>query len=95
MTGIKRIAAERKRQIEAGWNDGFVDGCLENELSDAAVCYAFPERSLSEKNMIFQKYWPWRGEMDAGMDRISQLVKAGALIAAEIDRLQRLEGKEV
>jgi|ERR1041385_2674586 hypothetical protein len=34
--------------------------------------------------------WPWEAEWyKPGKDRIRQLVKAGALIAAEIDRLKR------
>lgn len=32
---------------------------------------------------------PWHGRPDSTDDRIRNLVKAGALIAAEIDRLQR------
>jgi hypothetical protein len=95
MTGIERIAAERKRQMEEeGWNDSFIDSCMENELADAALCYVFPERSLAAKNMFFQMYWPWPGMTGAELDRISQLARSGALIAAEIDRLQRLEEKE-
>lgn len=40
-------------------------------------------------------HWPWHNEHwkpsqgDSNQDRIKELVKAGALIAAEIDRLQR------
>jgi hypothetical protein len=40
--------------------------------------------------------WPWdKGWWKPTPDnRIRELEKAGALIAAEIDRLQRMEGKE-
>lgn len=42
------------------------------------------------------KFWPeswWSGWWRPNRyDRVRELVKAGALIAAEIDRLQRLEG---
>jgi hypothetical protein len=95
MTGIERIAAERKRQIEEeGWNDSFIDSCTEDELSDAALCYVFPEHPWLEKSKIFQKYWPWTGMTGAELGRVSQLARAAALIAVEIDRLQRLEEKE-
>jgi hypothetical protein len=83
MTGIELIAAERKRQIE---EEGFTaereDRWRKSELAVAAVCYARP--SLA-------RFWPfdrsyWKPDSD---DRIRELGKAGALIAAEIDRLQR------
>jgi hypothetical protein len=99
MTGIERIAAERKRQIEAGWNDGFADGCVENELVNAAICYAMTEEdrehSPNPLYSLLDKFWPWfDGWEPTPNNRIWELEKAGALIAAEIDRLQRLEGKE-
>lgn len=41
----------------------------------------------------WQDPWPWGEECDkrSNPDRIRNLVKAGALIAAEIDRLQRIQ----
>jgi hypothetical protein len=91
MTGIERIAAERKRQIE---EEGFTaehDDCLgAGVLAAAAACYAVP--SLAEKAWLwpFDRSW-WKPTPD---NRIRELEKAGALIAAEIDRLERLEGRE-
>jgi len=40
--------------------------------------------------------WPWEDRFwkPTPNDRVRELVKAGALIAAEIDRVQRLENKE-
>jgi hypothetical protein len=96
MTGIERIAAERKRQIEekgctAEHDDQWEDG----ELSRAAASYAYPP-----DNGIHSSWrvalWPWADEWyrPTPENRIRELEKAGALIAAEIDRLQRLEEKE-
>lgn len=78
--GIERIAAERQRQIEKeGWtpeHDRIEHGGW--ELRDAAVAY------LEQDG----KYWPWDGGFKpTPNDRIRELEKAGALIAAEIDRL--------
>ena len=98
MNGIELITAERKRQIEEeGFtteNDRFYD--LE-ELAGAAVCYALPERvrdwvfpdnkTLQEHLWPFEDRW-WKPSPD---DRIRELTKAGALIAAEIDRLRLVE----
>ena len=42
-----------------------------------------------------QRFWPWReGEWKPTPDdRVRDLAKAGALIAAEIDRIQRARGR--
>lgn len=41
---------------------------------------------------LFEYFWPWERQWwkPSPENRIRELVKAGALIAAEIDRLQRL-----
>jgi hypothetical protein len=103
MTGIELIAAERKRQIEEeGWNDSFVDSCMMNELSDAAVCYALSKKDRDLDVLVcdgvqylFNRLWPWYDKQwkPTPNNRIRELEKAGALAAAEIDRLLRLEEK--
>jgi hypothetical protein len=94
-SGIERIAAERKRQIEKeGYFAEDDDAYVEGELAFAAAAYAvtddgfFPQR----REIIL---WPWSSEWwkPSPENRIRELEKAGALIAAEIDRLQRLEAK--
>jgi hypothetical protein len=95
MTGIERIAAERKRQIEEeGWTAEHDFQWSKGELTKAAVCYLYPGDELMPKWK--KTFWPW----DAGWwkpspaNRVRDLEKAGALCAAEIDRLQRLEEKK-
>ncbi len=101
MSGIDRIAAERLRQLErecysAAHDDERNDA---GELAIAAACYAaysaglplYKERRCSGI-VEFRDPWPWQDEYDKrgpDADRIGLLVKAGALIAAEIDRLER------
>lgn len=91
-TGIELISDERQRQIEVeGWNADHDDIANNDEqLAQAAAIYALPE---IYRNYEFQvsNIWPfgmewWKPTPD---DRIKELTKAGALIAAEIDRLQR------
>ena len=55
----------------------------------AAACYAVPD-------VFSQGYWPptWDFSWYKPTTRIRDLVKAGALIAAEIDRHQRIEIKK-
>jgi hypothetical protein len=93
MTGIELIAAERKRQIEVeGWTADHDDRWVNGELAEAAATYA----SLPHHEGAFINWrtlhWPFDIEWyKPEENRIRELEKAGALVAAEIDRLQRLE----
>lgn len=90
MNGSERIAKERKRQIEVeGWNSEH-DGNHGDDLAWAAVCYAAPGPVFESQGV---DPWPWESGWDKRKkhDRIRQLEIAGALIAAEIDRLLRLQ----
>ena len=95
-TGIELIAEERQRQIEKeGWTPEHDDQHNTGDLAHAAAAYASAElyrRTASEGYDNTPHIWPferkwWKPTPD---DRIRELQKAGALIAAEIDRLQRL-----
>lgn len=101
-TGVELIAEERKRQIDVeGWGKGH-DACHDqNELALAAICYAFPQNNIQIGDedgrvnplvvMIERiRFWPWgmKWWKPSPKNRVRELVKAGALIAAEIDRLQ-------
>jgi hypothetical protein len=89
MNGAELIAAERKRQIEVeGWTPEHDDSFKDGVLSDAGAAYALASRLHDEQLAL--EIWPfdleWWKPTD---DPVRQLVKAGALIAAEIDKLQR------
>lgn len=93
-TGIEIIAEERKRQIEVeGW-DSEHDKIANNDeqLAEAAALYALPEIRRTYEYDV-NNLWPWNKKWwkPTPNDRIRELAKAGALIAAEIDRLQRLK----
>jgi hypothetical protein len=99
-TGIQRIVDERARQIaKEGWTPEHDDEHVEGELALVGALYATPE---------FEDKWPstwckdwdkrilpeYRNSLLPTAARIRELEKAGALIAAEIDRLMRKrEGK--
>lgn len=97
MTGVERIAKERNRQIEKeGWTDMHDDDHICEELAVAGACYAVasvPNISVKAGTMATHPAWPWEDKWfkPTPDDRIRELEKAGALIAAEIDRLQRIE----
>lgn len=68
------------------------------EMSGAAACYAIAANELSSSppylNPPNMSLWAWDFRWwKPGRCAIRCLVKAGALIAAEIDRLQRLNSK--
>jgi len=95
LTGAELIAAERLRQIsKEGWSARHDDNHHIKELSIAAASYLSTHNSpvYFEGSMICtaRHDWPWSMEWwKPSQDPIRNLVKAGALIAAEIDRLQR------
>ena len=93
MIGIEIIAAERKRQVEKeGWTAEHDSRFIVGELGLAAACYAIPPEFRNEDGGCGDM-WPWGLEWwnPTKDDRIRELAKAGALIAAEIDRLQKKE----
>jgi hypothetical protein len=86
MTGVERIARERNRQIfEEGWDGPHDDEHVNGELAAAAHAYLL---EVLDADGIFS--WPWDVSWwKPSDDPIRNLEKAGALIAAEIDRLSR------
>lgn len=89
-TGIELITEERQRQIEKhGWTAEHDAEHSNNELSKAAIVYA-SDSQVRENSNIIDWLWPWEREWwkPTPENRIRELQKAGALIAAEIDRLQ-------
>ena len=98
-TGAELIAAERQRQIDGeGWTPEQDDGHDGGQMLSAAMCYTEVGRALplgATKERLFSfgwgaRGWPWSPKWwKPSDDPIRNLAKAGALIAAEIDRLQR------
>jgi hypothetical protein len=95
--GVALIAAERRRQVEKeGWTPEHDDEHADDKLASAAACYAAPKWQRAVTANGVPALWPWdkcwwKPSPD---NRIRELAKAGALVAAEIDRLSRHAGKE-
>lgn len=94
-TGIELITDERRRHKEKeGWTREHDNTHVKQELAKAAACYALPDH-LREKNKNGRpKLFPWSRSWwrpainkESVVERIRELEKAGALCAAEIDRL--------
>lgn len=100
MSAIDDVAAERRRQIEEeGWTPQHDERCHpKGELSMAGACYAFHASNEIHPNRFGfwsppPSGWPfhesWWKPSKHGPRR--DLVKAAALIVAEIDRLDAAE----
>lgn len=88
MTGAERIAAERTRQItEENWTPEHDATHVNKELAHAAITY------LCDYTCVESDCWPW-DDWWKPSNPIKDLVKAGALIAAEIDRLSAIESQD-
>lgn len=93
--GVELIAAERQRQIEVeGYDAKHDEDWVEGELAIAAACYAVAGtehiRVIEDNGVGHFDAWPFGGQYDKRQahDEIRCLIIAGALIAAEIDRLR-------
>lgn len=89
MSGAELIAAERQRQLGAeGWTPEHDNGHGDGDLIVAAACYIEHVEGFDSGRVLAT--WPWHPSWwKPSDDPIRDLVKAGALIAAEIDRRQR------
>jgi hypothetical protein len=97
MTGIDLIAAERERQVNVeGWTPAHDDRHNDGALASAGATYAIVASNMRggasfEKSIMdYKKTWPFEdGWFKPSDNPIRDLVKAGAMIAAEIDVILR------
>lgn len=92
--GAQLIEEERNRQIlQEGWTPEHDDALNAYELSLAAKCYLVTAIGTAS-GLTPPRDWPWSEKhWKSSPGALRNLVKAGALIAAEIDRLQRMEAE--
>jgi len=97
-TGIELITDERTRQIEVeGWTPEHDQEHADQQMAEAAMCYiartvnmpSGDEYSSSSLSDFPPEAWPWSPKWwKPDSHPVRNLVKAGALLAAEIDRIQ-------
>jgi hypothetical protein len=90
------VLRERFRQInDEGWSPEHDDAHIGGELAIAAAAYA--AEAAAHANDRDPKnppdFWPWEASWWKPSYRRRDLVKAAALIIAEIERLDRTEEK--
>lgn len=89
---IDEIAAERQRQIaKEGWTPEHDDGHSSGDLARLAMMYASPNEGKVYEEMIggYGDVCDWVKRKDVRRN----LIIAGALIVAEIERLDRASGE--
>lgn len=87
-SAAKDVLTERERQKQVeGWTPEHDDMYAFGELRKAAVCYALNDRFLG--NVLNPDWWPWPNQWWKPASDRRNLVKAAALILAEIERLDR------
>ena len=92
-TAIEMIADERKRQIEVeGFTAKHDDNHKSSQLEILAMLYSCPAKYRSMLSPInWFKSMGWDFKWWKPTSRIRELIKAGALLVAAIERLQRIE----
>lgn len=92
VAAIEDVIAERERQVAIeGWAPAHDDTYRAGELPAAAVCYALhgaPQQGCPQQ-------WPFAAEWWKPGEPRRNLVKAAALLIAEIERLDRAEKRRV
>jgi hypothetical protein len=97
MTGVGLIAQERRHQVQLGFTASRDDEHVRAELVIQSAALALAGTSCRIHDPCFSEYEDgdgWGFLEKYSEDRVRALTVAGALLAAEIDRLQRAtEGK--
>lgn len=85
---ILEIAAERRRQVEAlGYTPERDDGYVKQEMARAGAALAIAERHPQGR------LWPWGFDSFKPRTHRENLIRAAALLVAEVERLDRAEAK--
>lgn len=80
------VLAERQRQVSAeGWTPEHDDEHGDGSMALAASCYACASAGFDDA----ARDWPWSDDWFKPSSPRRDLIKAGALILAEIERLDR------
>lgn len=92
------VLAERRRQVESeGWMPEHDDQHEYGQMASAAACYALTASGDREirlsHSLTLSIAWPWDKDWWKPTTPRRNLIKAGALILAEIERIDRASTK--
>lgn len=91
-TAAGDVLAERNRHVQEGWTPQHDDEHSDGALARAAACYAVGIKHLEmrrENTPYNTDVWPFDSEWWKPKDTRRNLVKAAALLIAEIERIDR------
>jgi hypothetical protein len=99
---VAEVLLERRRQVSAeGWTAEHDDEHGRGEMAMAAACYAsfaalgsVDAAESVRAAFLVDELWPWDFQWWKPKDRRRDLVRAAALIVAEIERLDRAGGRD-
>ena len=94
-SGAERdVIAERRRQVSVeGWSAEHDDQHAKGEMAAAAANYALNASDWRGQRVL--STWPWDYDWWKPKDRRRDLVRAAALIIAEIERLDRRAAQDI
>ena len=78
MDAVRLVEAERHRHFRRGYDAAHDDQFWRGELVDMAGWWLHPDSSIVD--------WPWDDDWPEHGERVDDLIKAAALIVAEVDR---------
>ena len=92
---MRDVLAERHRQVTVeGWTAEHDDQHDRGELARAACCYAYEsatrDYALEASLSYMPLTWPWSRKWWKPKSQRRDLVRAAALLIAEIERLDRI-----
>lgn len=88
------VVSERTRQIlDKGWTPELDDSHTQGLLARAGAAYALMAFAPN-KHAGLPKWWPWARELWKPTTIRRDLVKAAALIIAEIERIDRITARD-
>lgn len=86
---LDEVKIERERQIEQGWTLTHDDTHKDGEIALAGACYAIESADQCSLG-ILKEIWPWeKEEWKPRRNRRLNLLRAVALLVAEIERIDR------
>jgi len=98
MSGIQIFEREQQRQIEHGWTPEHDDLHVHGEIAEGANCYVMmnillqKKHTIEEATAIVASLWPFEPEgFKPSGNYMTNIRKAGGMLAAEYDRLERAE----
>jgi len=87
---IAEIIAERRRQIVCeGFSHEHDDLHASGEIAAAAGCYALQAAGCELRGRDIGRFWPWSASCWKPKDQRQDLIRAAALLVAELERIDR------